>query len=95
VEYWSVGVLVKTQINNDELVKNRKPAFYVIPAEAGIQDCQEILDPGFRRGDGLEDFSRIDIDAFVKSHKAPFRSRFDTSPRTEYQALTLALRRSS
>jgi hypothetical protein len=28
----------------------------VIPAKAGIQEQQEPLDPGFRRGDGLEDF---------------------------------------
>jgi len=25
----------------------------VIPAEAGIQSFQDVLDPGFRRGDGL------------------------------------------
>jgi len=28
----------------------------VIPAEAGIQEKQGILDPGFRRGDDLEGF---------------------------------------
>ena len=47
----------------DESNKQRRPAlakragllsFSVIPAEAGIQECQELLDPGFRRGDGLE-----------------------------------------
>ena len=32
--------------------------FSVIPEEAGIQESQELLDPGFRRGDGLEDFLR-------------------------------------
>jgi hypothetical protein len=38
--------------------KNQKARFSVIPAEAGIQECQEVLDPGFRRGDGAEDFFR-------------------------------------
>jgi hypothetical protein len=28
----------------------------VIPAKAGIQEQQALLDPGFRRGDGLDDF---------------------------------------
>jgi hypothetical protein len=28
----------------------------VIPAKAGIQEKQAVLDPGFRRGDGFEDF---------------------------------------
>jgi len=27
--------------------------FFVIPAKAGIQEKQDILDPGFRRGDGF------------------------------------------
>jgi hypothetical protein len=30
--------------------------FPVIPAKAGIQEKQTLLDPGFRRGDGLDDF---------------------------------------
>jgi hypothetical protein len=29
----------------------------VIPAEAGIQKMQGLLDPGFRRGGGFADFS--------------------------------------
>jgi len=40
----------------DELVKSRRKPSYVIPAKAGIQYFKEfilILDPGFRRGDGL------------------------------------------
>jgi len=41
----------------DDLVKSRKTPFSVIPAEAGIQEHQELLDPGFRRGDDLEGFS--------------------------------------
>jgi hypothetical protein len=30
----------------------------VIPAKAGIQEKQAVLDPGFRRGDGFDDFLR-------------------------------------
>jgi len=36
--------------------KKTKMLFSVIPAEAGIQEHQGVLNPGFRRGDGLEDF---------------------------------------
>jgi hypothetical protein len=42
----------------DELVKSQKPGFSVIPAEAGIQLFQGVLDPGFRRGDDPRDFLR-------------------------------------
>ena len=31
---------------------------FVIPAKAGIQLFQDVLDPGFRRGDALRDFLR-------------------------------------
>jgi hypothetical protein len=30
--------------------------FYVIPAKAGIQSFQYLLDSGFRRNDGIETF---------------------------------------
>jgi hypothetical protein len=30
--------------------------FSVIPAKAGIQEQQALLDPGFRRGDGFAGF---------------------------------------
>jgi hypothetical protein len=40
----------------DELVKSQKPGFSVIPAKAGIQLFQLVLDPGFRRGDDPKDF---------------------------------------
>jgi hypothetical protein len=40
----------------DALVKSRKTPFFVIPAKAGIQLNQSILDPGFRRGDSFGDF---------------------------------------
>jgi hypothetical protein len=53
-------------MNNDELVKSQEMVFPVIPANpgsgsgtgAGIQGKQTLLDPGFRRGDGLDDFLR-------------------------------------
>ncbi len=35
----------------DEFVKSRNSIEYVIPAKAGIQLFQGVLDPGFRRGD--------------------------------------------
>ncbi len=37
----------------DGLAKIRRSREGVIPAEAGIQLFQDVLDPGFRRGDGL------------------------------------------
>jgi hypothetical protein len=43
---------------SDEVVKSLKMPFCVIPAKAGIQVYHEFLDPGFRRGDGLEGFLR-------------------------------------
>ena len=42
----------------DELVKNQELTLPVIPAKAGIQEQQALLDPGFRRGDGFDDFLR-------------------------------------
>ena len=38
-------------ISVDEFVKSRNSIEYVIPAKAGIQLLQGVLDPGFRRGD--------------------------------------------
>ena len=38
-------------IKVDDLVKSRNSIEYVIPAKAGIQLFQGVLDPGFRRGD--------------------------------------------
>jgi hypothetical protein len=37
--------------NIDGLVKSQKASFSVIPAKAGIQLNQHVLDPGLRRGD--------------------------------------------
>jgi hypothetical protein len=42
----------------DELIKSQEMSLPVIPAKAGIQGKQELLDPGFRRGDGFYDFLR-------------------------------------
>ena len=42
----------------DELVKSQNSIEYVIPAKAGIQLFQGLLDPGFRRGDEPKDFLR-------------------------------------
>jgi hypothetical protein len=42
----------------DGFVKSLKLPIFVIPAKAGIQLFQGVLDPGFRRGDGLFDFLR-------------------------------------
>ncbi len=42
----------------DGLVKSVKMPFSVIPAKAGIQLFQILLDPGFRRGDDSIDFLR-------------------------------------
>jgi hypothetical protein len=44
--------------NFDELVKSRNSIEFVIPAEAGIQLFQDVLDPGFRWGDDPNDFLR-------------------------------------
>ena len=37
--------------HDDGLVKSQNSIKFVIPAEAGIQLFQDVLDPGFRRGD--------------------------------------------
>jgi hypothetical protein len=54
----SVNRLFYEPVNDDELVKNRNSAKFVIPAKAGIQLFQDVLDPGVRRGDGFGDFLR-------------------------------------
>jgi len=43
----------------DGFVKSRNFINFVIPAKAGIQLFQDVLDPGFRRGDGVFDFLRV------------------------------------
>ena len=44
--------------NIDGLVKSLKRSISVIPAKSGIQLFQDVLDPGFRRGDDWRDFLR-------------------------------------
>ena len=48
-------------LNIDGLVKSQKTPFFVIPAEAGIQEYQGLLDPGFRRGDDFGDLLQAHI----------------------------------
>jgi hypothetical protein len=57
----------------DEPVKSRLIPLSVIPAEAGIQSFQAVLDPGVRRGDDMKDFLRLHqncIDEERPSHPA-------------------------
>ena len=42
----------------DKLVKSQKSLVFVIPANAGIQGNQSLLDSRFRGSDGLGDFLR-------------------------------------
>jgi hypothetical protein len=42
--------------NVDAVVKGLRKSFCVIPAKAGIQGKQALLDPGFRRGDGYRNY---------------------------------------
>jgi hypothetical protein len=45
-------------LNDDGLVKSQKPPFSVIPAQAGIQEIQELLDSRLRGSDAYGDFLR-------------------------------------
>ncbi|GEM_PF-2102391 len=42
--------------NSEGRLKSQRVGYSVIPAKAGIQEKQTLLDPGFRRGDGFGDF---------------------------------------
>ena len=42
----------------DKLVKSQKTPVFVIPAKAGIQETQPLVDSRFRGSDGLGDFLR-------------------------------------
>jgi len=46
-------------LNIDDLVKSQKTGCSVIPAKTAIQLFQDVLDPGFRRGDCQETFCRF------------------------------------
>ena len=54
--FFRTRVTVVHLLKIDGFVKSLKPLFCVIPAEAGIQENQGLLDPGLRRGDGSGDF---------------------------------------
>jgi hypothetical protein len=54
-------------IKNDDFAKSRQWPFSVIPAEAGIQEKQALLDSGFRRGDGFDDFLRSRHESIAKT----------------------------
>jgi hypothetical protein len=43
----------------EALVREKESASVVIPAKAGIQEKQELLDPGFHRGDDSAEFWRV------------------------------------
>jgi len=45
-------------VNSDKLVKSQKLPVFVIPANAGIQGNQSLLDSRVRGSDGLGDFLR-------------------------------------
>jgi hypothetical protein len=46
-------------MNYDDLIISKEFPFFVIPAEAGIQEIQIFLDSCFRRSDNFSDFLRI------------------------------------
>jgi len=48
-----------SSINIDGFVKSLKTFFDVIPAKAGIQYFQMVLDACLRRHDGISDFLRV------------------------------------
>jgi len=64
--------------NNDEIVKSQIATVSVIPAKAGIQLFQNVLDPGFRRGDDwrvfLRDHQIIKDEVFARATFAGVRA---------------------
>jgi hypothetical protein len=71
------------RLKDDAFVKSPETPFSVIPAKAGIQEIQEVLDPGFRRGDGLEDFLRV----HQGSHLNRWSSAMAKKPQTQKEQL--------
>jgi len=55
IRSWSVY----ERIEEDRFVKGPQTLVFVIPAKAGIQEYQGLLDPGLRRGDDCDDFLRF------------------------------------
>ena len=45
------------RVHHDTYVKKYESLLFVIPAKAGIQSIQDVIDPCFRRGDGQEVFT--------------------------------------
>jgi len=64
ISFWKALLQV---LRGDELVESQKTPLFVIPAKAGIQVFQGLLDPGFRRGDGFGDF--------LPAHQKKFNSQ--------------------
>jgi hypothetical protein len=54
----SLNFVKHTENKLDGFVRRRNFIECVIPAKAGIQLFQDVLDPGFRRGDGPREFLR-------------------------------------
>jgi len=48
-----------SRVINDDLVKSPFPLIFIIPAKAGIQLIQAVLDSCFRRNDGFSSFLRV------------------------------------
>jgi hypothetical protein len=61
----------------DGFVKSRKKLFSVIPAEAGIQSFQGILDSRLRGRDDLRDFLRTHQNWRVEEFARKFASYID------------------
>ena len=55
---WNPPLEIFVQLTFDEFVKSQKSPVFVIPAKAGIQGNQSLLDSRFRGSDGLGDFLR-------------------------------------
>jgi len=58
-------------LNIDKLVKNQKIPVFVIPAKAGIQETQPLVDSRFRGSDGLGDFLRDHQHYFQQAKDMP------------------------
>jgi hypothetical protein len=62
LEYWGNTIRSPNPLfhhsNIDGFVRRLNSIECVIPAKAGIQLFQDVLDPGFRRGDDPRDFLR-------------------------------------
>jgi len=64
----------------DGPVRSPKSPFSVIPAKAGIQEKQALLDPGFRRGDGIDECLRDHQVYWLRLSPSAFFIRCSTCP---------------